>query len=138
MKKQALEAAGNLDWKSTAYFKGEPGLYWMWKEGTEAVSWNWQQSGASYKWIREYADYFAPVIKPKPPFATLTENADAITTDAIGMPKKDAEGWFADKGYTMRVTKKDGNHTIVTRDFRTDRINVELEDGLVSAIKSIG
>lgn len=30
-----------------------------------------------------------------------------------------------------RVTKEDGNHFIVTQDFRPDRVNFEVEDGVI-------
>ena len=40
-------------------------------------------------------------------------------------------------GYRLRVTNKDGVAYVVTCDFRLDRINVELDNGIVT-FSSIG
>ena len=60
-----------------------------------------------------------------------TENFDYL----IG---KSVKGLKKPKGYTVRVVKEDGVWYMVTMDFRTDRINVIVENGIITEIDGIG
>lgn len=59
-------------------------------------------------------------------------------TAAIGMAVPEARDFFKANGYTVRVTRQDGENHIGTRDFRTDRVNVHVESGRVVAISGVG
>lgn len=59
-------------------------------------------------------------------------------TQAIGQTQKVAEKHFLDHGFTMRVTKVNGQACIVTRDVRRYRFNVETENGKVTKITGRG
>lgn len=40
--------------------------------------------------------------------------------------------------YTIRVIKRDGEPTVVTRDMNLFRINVEIENGIISKVVGFG
>lgn len=65
---------------------------------------------------------------------TETFNAGA----AIGMDEKWAEEFFAQFNYSMRVTRRDGQDCIITRDYRFDRVNVTVREGKVIEISYVG
>ena len=50
----------------------------------------------------------------------------------VGLTKEEAEAAAADAGYTVRVTIEDGQMFPMTMDYRTDRINIEVENGVVT------
>lgn len=56
--------------------------------------------------------------------------AFAVTT--IGMPAKKAKAQIADAGFEARVVSVDGDVRPVTMDYRPDRINLTLVDGVVT------
>ncbi len=64
---------------------------------------------------------------------TETEILDTL----LGMSKDLANELCLHNGYTTRVTGSDGEHFIVTMDFRMDRINLILIDDIVTE-SSIG
>lgn len=56
----------------------------------------------------------------------------------IGKTIEEARETLASAGKTIRVTMKDGEAAVVTRDFRTDRLNVEIRDGKITGLRGIG
>lgn len=40
--------------------------------------------------------------------------------------------------YKIRVVRSDGQYRVVTRDYRRDRVNVEIENGIITKVISIG
>jgi hypothetical protein len=56
----------------------------------------------------------------------------------IGMTEADAATKLAELGLTLRVIEIDGVGQAATMDFRTDRVNVAVTDGVVSGVLSIG
>jgi len=45
---------------------------------------------------------------------------------------------FFDLGFTFRVVRIDGKPTVCTRDIKRNRVNVEVEDLVISRVVSIG
>jgi hypothetical protein len=60
------------------------------------------------------------------------------TSAIIGLPIDDATKSLEGQGLTLRVVIKDGEALAVTDDFSTSRVNVEVADGVVVAVVSIG
>lgn len=56
--------------------------------------------------------------------------------DEMGL--KDAERFTSSNDFTLRVVKKDGQPCIITCDYRLDRINVEIQDGIIVTVSGIG
>jgi hypothetical protein len=54
-----------------------------------------------------------------------------ITVQVVGKTVEEAEALCKSAGMRLRVTRTDGVAHIVTRDYRTDRVNVHLEQGKV-------
>lgn len=52
----------------------------------------------------------------------------------IGFPLDELEFFAQTWGYEIRKTKEDGRNFICTRDYHLDRINVELEKGLITRV----
>lgn len=85
--------------------------------------------------------------------STTTAASDATTTvddglpakvemaDAqvlIGMSEADAQAKADDAGWTLRVSRIDGEDLPSTNDYNPQRVNVSVTDGEVDAILSIG
>lgn len=49
----------------------------------------------------------------------------------IGFTEAEAKVAVETAGLVMRISSRDGNHLVLTRDYRTDRLNVDLVDGKV-------
>ena len=58
---------------------------------------------------------------------------DAFCDDFVGMMEDEAMVEAMNDGYTVRVTRRDGNAFPVTRDYRTDRVNFNIENNIVVA-----
>lgn len=58
--------------------------------------------------------------------------------DVIGLEESKARKYCSKNGWHMRVVKRDGNYTVCTRDYRTDRLNVIVENDVVSDIQGVG
>ena len=54
--------------------------------------------------------------------------------DLIGLTESEAIKKVKDRGLHARVTRRDKNYCVVTRDFRLERINLELDRGLVTKV----
>ncbi len=60
-------------------------------------------------------------------------------SDLIGLTVEQAEPIAAEHGITViRVMAEDGEHFFGTCDFRMDRLDVEITDGVISGIIGVG
>jgi heat shock protein HslJ len=87
----------------------------------------------------------APVLEFEPATAegSVDEGADPQTEEEaataafaetiVGMTAQEAQDAVEAEGLTYRVLSEDGQENAVTADYRSDRINVEIEDGTVTA-----
>jgi hypothetical protein len=60
------------------------------------------------------------------------------TSAIVGLGVDDATKTLEGQGFTLRVVIEDGAALAVTDDFSTSRVNVEVADGTVVAVVSIG
>lgn len=76
----------------------------------------------------------SPTVSLPPPTQSLDTDPDqAVVSEAlVGLTKAQAEDAAAEAGYTVRVTMEDGQMFPMTMDYRTDRINIEVENGVVT------
>jgi len=56
----------------------------------------------------------------------------------VGLSEDDATEAAEERGWTIRVVQRDGEDLPATMDLRPDRVNVEVTDGSVTSIASIG
>jgi hypothetical protein len=63
---------------------------------------------------------------------------DAATDVLVGLSEDDAEEAADEQGWTIRVVVRDGEDLPATMDFRPERVNVEVTDGEVTAVVSVG
>ena len=63
---------------------------------------------------------------------------EQIRATLVGLAFVDAEKVATDAGWRLRRTEIDGKAAIVTCDYRTDRINVSVVDGIVTEVAGIG
>lgn len=83
----------------------------------------------------------APVLVFAPAGAEDTEDPQAaevarteeVAATLVGLPADEAEAAASAAGLTYRVLAEDGAFNAVTSDFSATRINVEIEDGVVTA-----
>jgi hypothetical protein len=64
---------------------------------------------------------------PTPP------NSGPDTEGYIGLTQAEAKQYAAENDQTIRVAGRDGKCFPLTMDYRTDRVNLYLEDGVVIA-----
>lgn len=60
-------------------------------------------------------------------------DAGPDTDQYLGLTEQQAKDLAKDNGFTVRVAGRDGECYALTMDYRTDRVNVYLEDGTVTA-----
>lgn len=60
-------------------------------------------------------------------------DAGPDTDQYLGLTEQEAEKLAKDNAFTIRVAGRDGECYALTMDYRTDRVNVYLEDGTVTA-----
>jgi hypothetical protein len=64
-----------------------------------------------------------------------SETAQAVSAEVIGMSEEDAiqtiEG-ISSEQLTVRVVRRDDENYAITMDYRLDRINLEIDNGLVT------
>lgn len=58
-----------------------------------------------------------------------------VCDSIIGNPEELAIQLVNSSGYALRVTRRDSENYIITMDIRFDRINVEIDNGLVTKSK---
>lgn len=66
-------------------------------------------------------------------FCPPADPPDFELDEIIGEDFAEVEAWAADRGNAVRPVVVDGEPQIVTQDYRTDRINVAVEDDEVVA-----
>jgi hypothetical protein len=74
-----------------------------------------------------------PVSAPDAPVAI-----DLATKVLQGLSESDAAAAAQTNGWELRVIERDGQPQVVTDDYRPNRIDVVVENGVVVAVKSIG
>jgi major membrane immunogen (membrane-anchored lipoprotein) len=76
----------------------------------------------------------SPTATLPPPTQSLDAEPDqaAVGEALVGLTKAQAEEAAEAAGYTVRVTMEDGQMFPMTMDYRTDRINIEVENGVVT------
>ncbi|MEO1061926.1 MAG: hypothetical protein AAFZ07_10940 [Actinomycetota bacterium] len=60
---------------------------------------------------------------------------------SIALPRlteAEADAWATERGLELRVVEVDGEPLAVTDDFREDRINVAIVDGVVTDVSGLG
>lgn len=65
------------------------------------------------------------------------DSTGAFAVTLIGQPRGEAKAAAAAAGYEFRVLSVDGESKVGTSDYRTDRINASIEDGVVTEV-SVG
>ncbi len=78
-----------------------------------------------------------------PPSSAPADCADEPTEESadellVGLSEDEATDAAEACGWILRVVRRDGEDLATTRDFRPDRVNVEVTDGEVTAIVSTG
>jgi len=58
--------------------------------------------------------------------------------DLVGLTEEAAREKAASENVKMRVRSRDGVEQVGTCDFRTDRLNVSVKDGIVDAVQGRG
>ncbi|MEP2776862.1 MAG: hypothetical protein ABJQ29_11755 [Luteolibacter sp.] len=70
------------------------------------------------------------VIRP----ADEAKEKDFDPQSLVGMPLEKAQKACDDRGRRHRVSKLDGKPQMGTRDYRPERVNFEVNDGIVTAV----
>ena len=97
-------------------------------------------------------DATAPATEPDATTPATTGGGDTEPSDSaagdlpteesaevlIDLSEDEAEAAAEERGWTVRVTRRDGEDLPATMDFRDNRVNVEVTDGVVTAIVNIG
>lgn len=60
------------------------------------------------------------------------EETEAFAETVVGMTTEEAQAAVEDAGYAYREVEIDGQPQAVTLDYRLDRVNVSVEDGVVT------
>jgi hypothetical protein len=63
---------------------------------------------------------------------TRVSEMDVVCNSLIGKTEELAKSLANSSGYALRVTRRDSEKYIGTMDLRFDRINVEIDNGLVT------
>lgn len=59
-------------------------------------------------------------------------NSEEFLKSLIGMGKDDGFELCEENDYKFRITREDSNNYIITNDLRFDRINIEIDNGLIT------
>ena len=59
-----------------------------------------------------------------------------VLRSVSGMPMEDAKRLIAESGFSPRVTRIDKGYFMCTRDYRADRINLEVDGGIVTSVSA--
>jgi hypothetical protein len=70
---------------------------------------------------------------PAPAGEPTPATSQAVLTTVVGCAETDAEPRARAAGWTIRVVHRDGEDLMGTMDYRTDRLNLTVEDGRVTA-----
>lgn len=63
---------------------------------------------------------------------------EETAADLVGLDEDEAEETATERGWAFRVVRRDGEDLPATMDLRENRVNVEVDDGVVTAIANIG
>lgn len=63
--------------------------------------------------------------------AGLAEKAKDLAVSVLGKALDEAKKLIEGEGCAMRIASQDGESNMMTMDFRSDRINLDIEDGKV-------
>jgi hypothetical protein len=74
---------------------------------------------------------------PTEPAAPDTTVGSTVPLDLVGLVLKEAEKVAEQQGFTVRVVREDGEDLAVTDDFRQDRVNVAVVDGVVTEVVGV-
>jgi hypothetical protein len=73
-----------------------------------------------------------PLPEPVPPDELDPTAAEAVAAEIVGSSEQDAVATIEAAGLVARVIARDGEDFAVTDDYRVDRINLRIEDGVVT------
>jgi len=68
----------------------------------------------------------------------MTQNSTKNYNMFIGQPLEILKEELKKDEKTLRITKMDGRYTVCSRDVNVNRLNVEIENNIVSAIVGFG
>lgn len=57
---------------------------------------------------------------------------DYFLTSLIGKSEEDAKKLCSENDFHYRVVREDSKHYMVTCDYRLDRVNIEIDNGIVT------
>lgn len=84
----------------------------------------------------EYSEYGVQISKGILDDMTPKETASPeVIVTVVGLAEAEAIKAVEEAGFHAQVTEREGNYFVITRDYRTDRINLKVKDGLVFAAK---
>jgi hypothetical protein len=66
---------------------------------------------------------------------TRVSEREVICNSLIGKTEDEASLLAASSGYALRVTRQDTEQFMGTAEFRSDRIKVEIDNGLVTSVR---
>jgi hypothetical protein len=72
------------------------------------------------------------------PIECADEPTEELADGLVGLTESEATAAAEACGWILRVVRRDGEDLPATRDFRPNRVNVEVTDGEVTAIVNIG
>ena len=58
--------------------------------------------------------------------------SNKLLESLIGLTKEEGSKLCLENDYNVKVTREDSNNYAITMDFRFDRINLELDKGIIS------
>ncbi len=64
----------------------------------------------------------------------LRNNGIITEKEYVGKTLEEATKYATDGGFTIRIAEKDGTSFMLTMDFRTDRINFRVKNGLITGV----
>lgn len=85
-----------------------------------------------------------PQVSPGVPTATteqkqneedpMASNQESGTppADAVGLSEEESVSFLEGKGFVVRVVERDGEAYAITFDYRTDRVNLVVKEGIVT------
>jgi len=79
-----------------------------------------------------------PTISEPAPIETMLIDIDEASTKLVGLTLDEATKVADELGWTIRVTTLDGEPQVVTWDLRTDRVNLSVTNGVVTAVDNVG
>jgi len=65
------------------------------------------------------------------PELPVPDVSDDFLDELNGLDETDASAIVTDQGLTVRIVARDGEYYAVTKDYRTDRVNFSIENGVV-------